>query len=165
MPSAGSVRKRLLRLAQTAAPAAQEQASGRRRNGSRIVFWRTAGGTVHDGFRLLYKGRARKSGDGLCGGAADARTAAYGDSAEEICAPDDGCTRDASQPKFAQGNNVGECAAGQVIVGDITYLPLRSGKWCYAGSLAGQGNAAECRLAASRDDDGRIGQRGVAPGD
>ena len=24
-----------------------------------------------------------------------------------------------------------ECAAGKVIIGDITYLPLRSGKWCY----------------------------------
>jgi transposase InsO family protein len=24
-----------------------------------------------------------------------------------------------------------ECAAGKLIVGDITYLPLRNGKWCY----------------------------------
>jgi len=25
----------------------------------------------------------------------------------------------------------GQCAAGKIIVGDITYLPLKNGKWCY----------------------------------
>ncbi len=25
----------------------------------------------------------------------------------------------------------GECAAAKIIIGDITYLPLRDGKWCY----------------------------------
>jgi transposase InsO family protein len=27
--------------------------------------------------------------------------------------------------------NPAECAVGKVIVGDITYIPLRNGKWCY----------------------------------
>jgi putative transposase len=26
---------------------------------------------------------------------------------------------------------VEECAIGKIIVGDITYVPLRNGKWCY----------------------------------
>ena len=26
---------------------------------------------------------------------------------------------------------ISECAVGKIIIGDITYLPLRNGKWCY----------------------------------
>ena len=32
---------------------------------------------------------------------------------------------------LAQVKTQEECAAGKLIVGDITYLPLRNGKWCY----------------------------------
>ena len=36
-----------------------------------------------------------------------------------------------ASPNLLTGVKVEECAAGKVIVGDITYLPLRNGKWCY----------------------------------
>ena len=34
-------------------------------------------------------------------------------------------------PNLLAEVKISECAAGELIVGDITYLPLRNGKWCY----------------------------------
>lgn len=34
-------------------------------------------------------------------------------------------------PNLLAEINLDQCAAGKIIVGDITYLPLRNGKWCY----------------------------------
>lgn len=34
-------------------------------------------------------------------------------------------------PNLLAEIKIGECAAGKIIVGDITYLPLKNGKWCY----------------------------------
>ena len=34
-------------------------------------------------------------------------------------------------PNLMAEVKIQECAAGKVIVGDITYVPLRNGKWCY----------------------------------
>ena len=34
-------------------------------------------------------------------------------------------------PNLLAEVKIEECAAGKLIVGDITYLPLRNGKWCY----------------------------------
>jgi len=34
-------------------------------------------------------------------------------------------------PNLLAGVKLEECAAGQIIVGDITYISLRDGKWCY----------------------------------
>ncbi len=34
-------------------------------------------------------------------------------------------------PNLLAGINPEECAAAKLIVGDITYLPLRGGRWCY----------------------------------
>jgi transposase InsO family protein len=37
----------------------------------------------------------------------------------------------APAPNLLAEVQIDECAAGKLIVGDITYLPLRNGKWCY----------------------------------
>lgn len=34
-------------------------------------------------------------------------------------------------PNLLAGITASECAAGKIIIGDITYLPLKNGKWCY----------------------------------
>ena len=34
-------------------------------------------------------------------------------------------------PNLLAKIKIQECAAGKIIVGDITYLPLKNGKWCY----------------------------------
>ena len=34
-------------------------------------------------------------------------------------------------PNLLAGINSGECAAGKIIVGDITYIPLQNGRFCY----------------------------------
>jgi hypothetical protein len=34
-------------------------------------------------------------------------------------------------PNLLAQVKAGECAAAKMIIGDITYLPLRNGKWCY----------------------------------
>lgn len=36
-----------------------------------------------------------------------------------------------ASPNLLTGLDVSRCAAGKVIVGEITYLPLSNGKWCY----------------------------------
>lgn len=36
-----------------------------------------------------------------------------------------------ASPNLLAEIKVQECAVGKIIVGDITYLPLRNGKWCY----------------------------------
>jgi putative transposase len=36
-----------------------------------------------------------------------------------------------ASPNLLAQIKVQECAVGKIIVGDITYLPLRNGKWCY----------------------------------
>jgi transposase InsO family protein len=36
-----------------------------------------------------------------------------------------------ASPNLLAGINPEECAAAKLIVGDITYLPLRGGRWCY----------------------------------
>jgi transposase InsO family protein len=36
-----------------------------------------------------------------------------------------------ASPNLLAGIKLEECAAAKLIVGDITYLPLRNGKWCY----------------------------------
>jgi transposase InsO family protein len=37
----------------------------------------------------------------------------------------------AASPNLLAGIKTEECAAAKLIIGDITYLPLRNGKWCY----------------------------------
>ncbi len=37
----------------------------------------------------------------------------------------------AASPNLLAEIKIQECAAGKIIVGDITYLPLKNGKWCY----------------------------------
>ncbi len=37
----------------------------------------------------------------------------------------------AASPNLLVGVKTEECAAAKLIIGDITYLPLRNGKWCY----------------------------------
>lgn len=44
--------------------------------------------------------------------------------------------------------------ARQVIVGDITYLPLASGGWSYSSELAGQVHEAHRRVGGRGSDDG-----------
>ena len=44
----------------------------------------------------------------------------------------------------------------EVIVGDITYLPLQSGKWGYMASWPRQVHEAHCGLGRRRADDGRV---------
>ena len=34
-------------------------------------------------------------------------------------------------PNLLAEIKIQECAAGKIIIGDITYLPLKNGKWCY----------------------------------
>ena len=34
-------------------------------------------------------------------------------------------------PNLLKEIKISECASGKIIVGDITYLPLKNGKWCY----------------------------------
>lgn len=36
-----------------------------------------------------------------------------------------------ASPNLLAEVTASECAAGKIIIGDITYLPLKSGKWCY----------------------------------
>lgn len=36
-----------------------------------------------------------------------------------------------ASPNLLKGLNTQECASAKIIVGDITYLPLRNGKFCY----------------------------------
>lgn len=36
-----------------------------------------------------------------------------------------------ASPNLVQGLNLAECAIGKIIIGDITYLPLSNGKFCY----------------------------------
>jgi len=36
-----------------------------------------------------------------------------------------------ASPNLLKGLNTQVCAAGKIIVGDITYLPLRNGRFCY----------------------------------
>ncbi len=59
----------------------------------------------------------------------------------------------------------GECAAAKIIVGDITYLPLRSGKWCYLAVWRGQGDQKNCRLEYQRFNECRISYFSFAKGD
>lgn len=46
-----------------------------------------------------------------------------------------------------------ECAIGKIIVGDITYVPLRHGKWCYLAVLARQDHEKNHWLEFERFDD------------
>jgi hypothetical protein len=50
-----------------------------------------------------------------------------------------------------------ECAPQKIIIGDITYIRLRGGKFCYLASLAGQGNPSNNRLEFIAGDDRRFG--------
>lgn len=34
-------------------------------------------------------------------------------------------------PNLLAGGKISECAAGEIIIGDITYVPVRNGRWCY----------------------------------
>jgi transposase InsO family protein len=36
-----------------------------------------------------------------------------------------------ASPNLLAEIKISECAVGKIIIGDITYLPLRNGKWCY----------------------------------
>ncbi|MDQ3322031.1 MAG: IS3 family transposase [Acidobacteriota bacterium] len=36
-----------------------------------------------------------------------------------------------ASPNLLKEIKVSQCAAGKIIIGDITYLPLQNGKWCY----------------------------------
>lgn len=36
-----------------------------------------------------------------------------------------------ASPNLLKEIKVSECRAGKIIIGDMTYLPLRNGKWCY----------------------------------
>ncbi len=36
-----------------------------------------------------------------------------------------------ASPNLLKELKISECAAGKIIIGDITYLPLSNGKWCY----------------------------------
>ncbi len=36
-----------------------------------------------------------------------------------------------ASPNLFKEAKTGECAVGKIIIGDITYLPLAAGNWCY----------------------------------
>jgi putative transposase len=40
-------------------------------------------------------------------------------------------------PNLLAGVNLEECAVGKIIIGDITYIRLRGGKFCYLAGVAG----------------------------
>ena len=46
---------------------------------------------------------------------------------------------------------------GAVLVGDITYLPLSNGKFCYPATFQDNTDAPDCRLAGVIKYDGAIG--------
>ncbi len=57
-------------------------------------------------------------------------------------------------PNLLKENSNQAERAGQVIVGDITYLPLENGKVVLFGNLARQIHRTDHRLAGFREDDG-----------
>jgi hypothetical protein len=49
-----------------------------------------------------------------------------------------------------------DCAAGKIIVGDITYLPLKNGKWCYLAVWQDKVTRKNNRVEFIRNNDGGI---------
>ena len=55
-----------------------------------------------------------------------------------------------ASPNLLTAIKIEECAMGKVIVGDITYIPLRNGKWCYLAVW--QDKATRCIIGWSLSD-------------
>ncbi|HEY0458781.1 MAG TPA: IS3 family transposase [Pyrinomonadaceae bacterium] len=52
---------------------------------------------------------------------------------------------------------VEECVIGKIIVGDITYVPLRHGKWCYLAMWQDKVTRAHHWLEFAKNNDGTVG--------
>lgn len=70
-----------------------------------------------------------------------------------------------ASPNLLAAVKIAECAPAKVIIGDISYLPVRGGKWCYLAVWQDTRHTPDNRLEFKRFDDGGVGHFGFGKGD
>ncbi len=70
-----------------------------------------------------------------------------------------------ASPNLLKGIPLEECAATKIIIGDITYIPLQNGAWCYLAVWQDTRNTPNHRMESERRDDSGIGHFSVEKSD
>ncbi len=70
-----------------------------------------------------------------------------------------------ASPNLLANTKLEKCAAEKIIIGDIIYLPMKNGKFCYLAVWRGQSNEKNNRLEFGGNDDRRVSYFSFGKGD